>query len=56
MGSYSRFATAMKERGIKPEMEVYDPRQLWAVQDLVDLGLAEPPYFIQFVMDYQMCP
>jgi 3-keto-5-aminohexanoate cleavage enzyme len=55
-GELRRFATAMKERGIKPEMEVYNPGQLWAVQDLVDLGLVEPPYFIQFVMGYQMSP
>jgi 3-keto-5-aminohexanoate cleavage enzyme len=55
-GELRRFATAMKERGIKPEMEVYNPGQLWAVQDLVDLGLVEAPYFIQFVMGYQMSP
>ena len=55
-GELRQFARAMKERGIKPEMEVYNPGQLWAVQDLVDLGLVEPPYFIQFVMGYQMSP
>ena len=55
-GELRQFATAMKERTIKPEMEVYNPGQLWAVQDLVDLGLVEPPYFIQFVMGYQMSP
>jgi 3-keto-5-aminohexanoate cleavage enzyme len=51
-----QFATTMKERGIKPEMEVYHPGQLWAVLDLVELGLVEPPYFIQFVMGYGMSP
>jgi 3-keto-5-aminohexanoate cleavage enzyme len=51
-----QFASAMKERGIKPEMEVYNPGQLWAVLDLVGLGLVEPPYFIQFVMGYGMSP
>lgn len=51
-----QFATAMKARGIKPELEVYHPGQLWAVLDLVDLGLVEQPYFIQFVMGYGMSP
>jgi 3-keto-5-aminohexanoate cleavage enzyme len=46
----------MKERGIKPEMEVYHPGMLWAVFDLIELGLVEPPYFIQFVMGYQTSP
>lgn len=51
-----QFATAMQERGIKPEMEVYHPGQLWAVLHLVDQGLVKPPYFIQFVMGYGMSP
>jgi 3-keto-5-aminohexanoate cleavage enzyme len=51
-----RFAQGMKERGIKPEMEVYHPGMLWAVFDLIELGLVEPPYFIQFVMGYQTSP
>jgi len=55
-GELRTLATAMKERGIKPEMEVYNPGQLWAVHDLFDLGLVEPPYFVQFVMGYQMSP
>ncbi|MFX1555284.1 MAG: 3-keto-5-aminohexanoate cleavage protein [Promethearchaeota archaeon] len=51
-----RFATAMQERGIKPEMEVYHPGQLWAVLYLADQELVQPAYFIQFVMGYGMCP
>jgi 3-keto-5-aminohexanoate cleavage enzyme len=51
-----QFASAMQERGIKPEMEVYHPGQLWAVLHLADQGLIEPPYFIQFVMGYGMSP
>jgi 3-keto-5-aminohexanoate cleavage enzyme len=55
-GELRTLAGAMKERGIKPEMEVYNPGQLWAVHDLFDLKLVEPPYFVQFVMGYQMSP
>jgi 3-keto-5-aminohexanoate cleavage enzyme len=51
-----QFATAMQERGIKPEMEVYHPGQLWAVLHLVDEKLVDPPYFVQFVMGYGMSP
>jgi 3-keto-5-aminohexanoate cleavage enzyme len=51
-----RFATAMQERKIKPEMEVYHPGQLWSVLDLVEQGLVEAPYLIQFVMGYGMSP
>lgn len=55
-GELRQFAAGMKERGIKPELEVYNPGQLWAVFDLMELGLVEPPYFVQFVMGYQMSP
>ena len=51
-----QFAAAMKERGIKPEMEVYHPGQLWGVLDLIELGLVEPCYFVQFVMGYGASP
>jgi 3-keto-5-aminohexanoate cleavage enzyme len=51
-----QFATAMQERGIKPEMEVYHPGQLWAVLHLADQSLVKPPYLIQFVMGYGMSP
>ncbi len=50
------FAAGMKERGIKPEMEIYQPGQLWAAMDLIDLKLVEAPYFVQFVMGYQTSP
>ncbi len=46
------FAKAMKERGVKPEMEMYQPGQIWGVHDLIAQGLIDPPYLIQFVMGY----
>jgi 3-keto-5-aminohexanoate cleavage enzyme len=50
------FAAAMKERGIKPEMEVYQPGQLWGFFELLDYDLIEPPYLIQFVTGYMTNP
>jgi 3-keto-5-aminohexanoate cleavage enzyme len=49
----STFAKEMKEKGIKPEMEMYHPGMYWVVQDLLMQGLIEPPYDIQFVMGFQ---
>ncbi|RJP28645.1 MAG: 3-keto-5-aminohexanoate cleavage protein [Actinobacteria bacterium] len=47
------YAKAMKDNGIKPEMELYHSGQYWVVQDLIMQGLIEPPYDIQFVMGMQ---
>lgn len=47
------FAQAMKDRGIKPEMEVYHPGNFWVIRDVIGQGLVQPPYLIQVVMGYQ---
>jgi 3-keto-5-aminohexanoate cleavage enzyme len=47
------FAKTMKEKGIKPEIELYNPGHYWVVQDLMKEGNIEPPYIIQFVMGFQ---
>ena len=47
------FATEMKERGIKPELETYHPGGAWVIRDLIQQGLVEKPYWIQTVMGYQ---
>lgn len=49
----SLYAQTMKEKGIKPEMELYHPGMYWVVQDLIMQGLIDPPYDIQFVMGFQ---
>ncbi len=49
----SLYAKTMKEKGIKPEMELYHPGMYWVVQDLIMQGLIDPPYDIQFVMGFQ---
>ena len=47
------FASKMKTRGVKPELELYHSGGDWVVQDLIGAGLIEPPYLIQTVMGYQ---
>lgn len=46
-----KLAEMMKERGIKPEWEVFNPADLLKdVQACIDAGLDEPPFFINFVL------
>eukprot|EP01037_Dinobryon_pediforme_P026653 gene26653-29251_t len=46
-----QLATMMKERGIKPEWEVFSPTHLLQdVQSCIAAGLDERPYFINFVL------
>jgi 3-keto-5-aminohexanoate cleavage enzyme len=49
----TRFATAMKARGIKPEIETYHSGGVWVIEDLIRQGLIEKPYWVQTVMGYQ---
>ena len=49
----SLFARRMREHGVKPEMEIYQPGLYWLYDDLFAQGLIEPPYLFQFVMGYQ---
>jgi 3-keto-5-aminohexanoate cleavage enzyme len=52
-GDVARFATRMREKGIKPELEVYHPGMYWVMQDLISQNLIQPPYLVQFVMGFQ---
>jgi len=47
------FARTMKEKGVKPEMELYHGGQYWVMQDLIMEGLIDPPYDVQYVMGFQ---
>jgi 3-keto-5-aminohexanoate cleavage enzyme len=47
------FAKRMKEKGIRPEMELYQPGLYWVVEDIMAQKLVDPPYLFQFVMGYQ---
>ncbi len=44
------YAGKMREKGIKPEMEVYSHAMLRDVQNLIDKGLIEKPYYIDLVL------
>nr|MCW1967054.1 3-keto-5-aminohexanoate cleavage protein [Anaerolineae bacterium] len=46
----AHFAREMKKRGIKPEMELYNPGMYWVIQDLQREGLIDAPYLVQFVL------
>lgn len=45
------FARAMLQRGIKPELEVYNPSMFSEVRNLIGKGLLEPPIYVNFVMN-----
>ena len=47
------FASEMKKRAIKPELETYHPGGAWVIRALIEQGLVERPYWIQTVMGYQ---
>src|SRR5215212_3854824 len=45
-----RFAHEIRERDVKPELEVYSVAMLEEVEHLLGLGILEPPYAINFVL------
>ena len=52
-GQIHQFASEMKQRGVKPELETYHPGCGWVVRYLIENGLIAKPYWIQTVMGYQ---
>jgi 3-keto-5-aminohexanoate cleavage enzyme len=52
-GLVSRFASEMKQHGVKPELETYHTGGPWVMHDLIRQGLVEKPYWVQTVMGYQ---
>lgn len=49
----SEFAKKMRERGVRPEIEIYHPGGHWVIADLVRQELIGPPFLIQTVMGVQ---
>ena len=49
----TKFATEMKKRKIKAELETYHTGGAWVIRDLIEQRLIEKPYWIQTVMGYQ---
>jgi 3-keto-5-aminohexanoate cleavage enzyme len=44
------YARTMRERGVKPELEVYSPSMMKDVYQLIKKGLLEKPCYINFVL------
>jgi len=45
-----RFAKAMKEHGVKPELEIFDAGMVANAMRLADMGLVPPPLHFDFVL------
>lgn len=52
-GELNHYASVIEERGMKPELEIYDPGQYWVLRDLIYNGNVAPPYMVQFVLGAQ---
>jgi len=52
-GLVERFASEIRERGIRPEIEVYATGGNYVLAELIESGLLDPPYWVQTVMGYQ---
>jgi 3-keto-5-aminohexanoate cleavage enzyme len=44
-----RLAREMQEKGIKPELEVFNNGHLNELHDLVDTGVLDPPYYVNLI-------
>jgi 3-keto-5-aminohexanoate cleavage enzyme len=49
-GQIHCFAAEMQRRGVKPELELYNPGMYWVVRDLQAAGLLADPPLVQFVL------
>ena len=52
-GDIRYWAEELKTAGIKPEIEIFNAGHFWSVNHLIDRGLLEAPYILQFVMGFQ---
>lgn len=52
-GIIEALARIMLEKGIKPELEIYQPGQYWVSGALIEQQLVRAPYLFQYVMGYQ---
>ncbi len=43
-------ALAMRERGIKPELEIFDSGMAYVAEHLADRGVLEPPFYVNLMM------
>ncbi len=52
-GLIHRFASEMRDRNIKPELELYHSGGAWVIRYLIEEDLIRKPYWVQTVMGYQ---
>jgi len=52
-GLVSKFARALRDHGVRAEIETYHPGGAWVIRDLIQQDLIDSPYFIQTVMGVQ---
>lgn len=52
-GAVEKTAQLMLEKGIKPEIEVFQPAQYVAINSIIQQGLIKPPYVMQFIFGFQ---
>jgi 3-keto-5-aminohexanoate cleavage enzyme len=52
-GFINQLGAIMKEKNIKPELELYHPGHYWVSRELIQNGILEPPHLFQFIMGYQ---
>lgn len=45
-----RMAIAMRDHGVRPEFEVFDTGQIGNIARMIDRGMFDPPYLVQFVL------
>ncbi|HEU0116568.1 MAG TPA: 3-keto-5-aminohexanoate cleavage protein [Thermomicrobiales bacterium] len=45
-----QLANAMREYGVRPEIECFEPGHVWNALRLIDEGLLTPPFWFQFVL------
>lgn len=47
------WAGKMKEAGVKPSMEVFNPGNLREVRNLIEKGFLDKPYYVEFVLGHK---
>ena len=52
-GQDEEYAKLMRERGVKPELEVFGPGHLTEAHNLVEKGLVDPPYWHTLILGMQ---
>jgi len=55
-GNIERLASEMRERGVKPELEVFNSAQMSEVHRVIEEGLIEAPYYVNLIFGGPFTP